>query len=123
MSGFSDVDASGGVDRLISYLSATDSSLAAMKAYVAVAARRAVPGGVVLDLGCGIGHDLVRLGDVGVQPVGMDASAQMLERARWTAAGYRSSALTPPNFPLLTAHWMVAAPNGFSSTSMRPRLS
>ncbi len=87
MSSFSDVDASLGVDRLISYLDVTDSFLAAMKAYVAVAARRAVPGGVVLDLGCGIGHDLVRLGDVGVRPVGLDASAAMLERARLTAAG------------------------------------
>lgn len=35
----------------------------------------------------GIGHDLVRLGDVGVRPVGMDASAEMLERARSTDAG------------------------------------
>ena len=87
MSGFSNVDASGGVDHLVSYLNATDAGLAAMKAYVAVAARRAVPDGVVLDLGCGVGHDLVRLDRAGVRPVGIDASAEMLARARRTAGG------------------------------------
>lgn len=87
MSGFSDLDASPGVDRLISYLRVTDSSLAAIKAYVAAAARRAVPGGVVLDLGCGLGHDLRRLGEVGVRPVGIDASAERLARARLIAGG------------------------------------
>src|SRR5438128_2600711 len=34
--------------------------MAAFKAYVAAAARRYVPDGLVLDLGCGVGHDLVR---------------------------------------------------------------
>lgn len=86
MSGFSDVDASPEIDRIVSYLNLTDSSMAAMKAYVAVAARRAVPGGIVLDLGCGVGHDLRRLSAVGLRSLGLDASSAMLARAGETAA-------------------------------------
>ena len=83
MSAFSDVDASGAAERLIAYLDATDAGLAAMKSYVAAAAARAVPaGGLVLDLGCGVGHDLVRLDALGLTAVGIDTSGRMLELAR-----------------------------------------
>ena len=82
MSGFSDVDASGAADRLIAYLDATDAGLAAMKAYLAAAAARAVPGGIVLDVGCGVGHDLSRLAALGLTAAGVDTSAVMLSAAR-----------------------------------------
>lgn len=82
MSDFSDVDASPDVEGLVSYLNATDVSAAAMKAYVVAAARRAVPGGVVLDLGCGVGHDLARLLAAGLHPLGVDSSSEMLAGAR-----------------------------------------
>lgn len=82
MSDSSDVDRSQGVDRLVRYLEKTDWSMTRMKAYVAAAAAREVPGGVVLDVGCGLGLDLARLVAAGTRPVGLDASGEMLGRAR-----------------------------------------
>jgi SAM-dependent methyltransferase len=82
MSLFSDLDASGRVDQLLQYLDDTDGFLAAYKAYVAAAAARYVPNGLVLDLGCGVGHDLVRLRLAGLRPVGLDPSASALARAQ-----------------------------------------
>jgi SAM-dependent methyltransferase len=49
-----------------------------MKRYVATAIAQAAPGGVVLDLGCGAGHDLELLADHGLRPLGLDPSAVML---------------------------------------------
>ncbi|HVF33030.1 MAG TPA: methyltransferase domain-containing protein [Acidimicrobiales bacterium] len=67
----------------MAYLDATDAGLAASKAYVAAAAARAVgSGGVVLDLGCGLGHDLARLEAAGLTAIGLDTSAVMLGVAR-----------------------------------------
>ena len=86
MSGFSDVDRSLRPDELLSYLDLTDSFMVAFKAYVAAAAGRYAPGGRVLDLGCGVGHDLVRLRDAGLTPVGLDPSHLALTRARSTGA-------------------------------------
>lgn len=82
MSDFSDVDRSPSAHRLITYLDGTDAGLAAMKSYLAAAAARAVPGGTVLDVGCGIGHDLVRLAAAGCRPIGIDTSRVMLDAAR-----------------------------------------
>lgn len=87
MSNFSDVDASGAVASLASYLSATDSFLAAMKSYMTEAAAGLVPlGGVVADIGCGLGYDLERLAARGLLPIGVDASAHLLDRARTGSA-------------------------------------
>ncbi|HEX2849666.1 MAG TPA: methyltransferase domain-containing protein [Acidimicrobiales bacterium] len=90
-SAFSDVDASirtGRSDprRLIEYLDETDAGLAAIKGYIAAAIARAVPGGVVIDLGCGAGHDLSRLAAAGLHPIGVDHSAVMLDHTRRRAA-------------------------------------
>ena len=83
MSNFSAVDATPDARRLVAYLEATDTGLAAMKSYMAAAAARAVrPGGIVLDLGCGIGFDVARLEAAGLTAVGIDPSAVMLDQAR-----------------------------------------
>lgn len=81
MSGFSNVDRSANVDRLVGYLRATNDGLAAMKSYIVAAARRAVGEGTVLDLGCGLGDDLARLAAVGLRPLGIDTSSEVLRRA------------------------------------------
>lgn len=84
MSAFGDVDAAGDDvgDRLLSYLQSTDAGLSAMKAYMVAAAGRAVgAGGVVVDVGCGLGADLDRLERAGLVPIGVDASARMLAAA------------------------------------------
>lgn len=81
MTGFSDVDASGRADSLATYLRTADDGLAAMKAYMAFAAHRAVTKQRVVDIGCGLGHDLDRLDALGMLPIGVDSSAEMLGRA------------------------------------------
>lgn len=81
MTGFSDVDASNRADELAAYLRAADAGLAAAKAYMAAAVRRAVDDGPVLDLGCGLGHDLVRIEASGLDAIGIDASREMLARS------------------------------------------
>jgi SAM-dependent methyltransferase len=82
MSAFSDLDASDNVSELLAYLDDTDRSLSAMKAYVAALATHYAHSEPVLDLGCGVGHDLARLAGAGARPVGVDISAQALSRAR-----------------------------------------
>ena len=88
MSDFADVDRSQRPDRLVEYLRQADLGLAANKAYQAAAHRRAVaPGGRVLDLGCGIGHDLARLEANGLTAIGVDNSEVMLHQAHDATAG------------------------------------
>ncbi|MCW2543065.1 MAG: ubiquinone biosynthesis protein UbiE [Frankiales bacterium] len=86
MSGFSALDESPSPESLLDYLDATDDSMAAFKAYIVAAAHRYVPGGRVLDLGCGVGHDLLRLSAAGLVPLGLDSSRLALERARQAGA-------------------------------------
>lgn len=82
VSNFSNVDATGGVERLVSYLRATDAGLVAIKQYIAFTAGRMIRTGLVLDVGCGLGADLDRLEAVGLDAVGIDSSMEMLTRAR-----------------------------------------
>lgn len=84
MSPFSNLDASRNPTALLAYLDDTDRSLSGMKAYVAATAQLHARGQPVLDLGCGVGHDLARLATVGVCPVGLDTSALALARAAAT---------------------------------------
>lgn len=88
MSDFADVDRSRRPERLVKYLHDADRGLAANKAYQAAAHGRAVAaGGRVLDLGCGIGHDLARLEAAGLTAVGVDNSEVMLHQAHDATAG------------------------------------
>jgi SAM-dependent methyltransferase len=80
---FSDVDASADPNALVESLDASAVGLAAMKNYIVAAARRALgAGALVLDVGCGAGHDLDRLAAAGLTPIGVDASEVMLRTAR-----------------------------------------
>lgn len=81
MSVFSDLDASPEPGRPLQYLDETDAFMSAFKAYVVAVMLRYVPGGRVLDLGCGVGHDLARLERAGLTPVGVDLSHIALRRA------------------------------------------
>jgi SAM-dependent methyltransferase len=81
MSHFSDVDASPSADRLVTYLERTDHWMSTLKAYMAAAFARDVPGGLILDLGCGLGRDLQRLETAGLRAVGIDLSATLLTHA------------------------------------------
>lgn len=85
-SGFSAVDRAEDPGRLIRRLEESAVGLASMKHYMAVAhlaaARRMRPGRApVLDLGCGAGHDLAVLEALGVDAVGIDPSAIMVDAA------------------------------------------
>jgi SAM-dependent methyltransferase len=82
MSGFSDVDNSAHAEALLRYLDDTDSFMSAFKAYVVATLGRYAPDGRVLDVGCGVGHDLVRLAAAGLAPVGVDTSQVALLRAK-----------------------------------------
>jgi SAM-dependent methyltransferase len=81
VSPFSAVDASPDPATLVAYLDTIAAGLAGMKHYVAAAAARAVPGGRVLDVGCGAGHDLALMAAAGLQPLGIDPSGAMLAAA------------------------------------------
>lgn len=96
MSHFSDVDASPSVTALANYLDRTDHSLSAFKAYIAATAARVVPGGVALDVGCGLGHDLRRLASTGLQPIGLDTSAEFLALAVGSGPLVRADAASLP---------------------------
>jgi SAM-dependent methyltransferase len=78
---FSDVDASPQPEVALRYLDDTDEFMSAFKAYIVAVMKRYVPGGRVLDLGCGVGHDLARLTAAGLDAVGVDLSHVALQAA------------------------------------------
>jgi SAM-dependent methyltransferase len=82
VSQFSDVDGAPDVGSLVAYLDGTDRGLSPMKSYIAASAAMYVPGGVVLDIGCGVGRDLERLRSLDLRGVGIDLSTWMLTTAR-----------------------------------------
>jgi SAM-dependent methyltransferase len=82
ISQFTDVDAADDPARLLSLLDQYDEGLVGMKSYLAAAFGRAVPGGVVVDVGCGAGHDLARLDAAGTVAVGVDPSEVMVDASR-----------------------------------------
>lgn len=87
---YSDVDASPNPQALVAQLDCRAANLAAIKAEMRQLAAVA-PGEVVVDLGCGAGHDLAELARSGHRAVGMDRSSVMLgaAQARLAAAAFR----------------------------------
>jgi ubiquinone/menaquinone biosynthesis C-methylase UbiE len=81
MSDFATVDEAADPRGLIAFLDASAVGLGAMKQYVAAAHALRRPTKPVLDLGCGIGHDLALLAALGVWSVGADLSSVMIETA------------------------------------------
>ncbi len=86
MSVFSSVDSSVGAsldaDRVVAYLDHTARAATGIKHYAMAAHALRDPEGLVLDLGCGAGHDLELLDSAGVHTVGLDSSAVLLRFAR-----------------------------------------
>lgn len=82
MSMFSAVDAAADPARAIAYLDHTRRAQSGMKQYAAAAHALEAPDGFVLDVGCGLGHDLALLRGVGVSSIGVDASAALLAEAK-----------------------------------------
>jgi SAM-dependent methyltransferase len=87
MSMFSSVDASDDPARAIWYLDQTTRAESGMKHYAMAAHALRSPNGFVLDVGCGIGHDLALLASAGISPAGVDASAVLLDVARERSTG------------------------------------
>ncbi|MCX5129978.1 methyltransferase domain-containing protein [Streptomyces sp. NBC_00347] len=92
MNAFSNVDGSGRDQELIDYLDQVDHALRAPHGpkQRLRAGLTPTPGGRVLDLGCGAGHELVQLESDGMRAYGVDASAAMLaaSRARLQSLGH-----------------------------------
>ena len=81
MSVFTSVDSHDDPSWVVGYLDRRADAVSRMKQYVATAHARHDPNGLVLDLGCGAGHDLVLLNDAGLRAVGIDPSAILLAAA------------------------------------------
>ena len=96
VSGFSAVDRAGHPERFEAYLDLTARGLAAMKHYI-VAAHDVAGSELVLDIGCGTGHDLDLLADAHIPALGIDPSTQLLEAAQ------RRLQVSRPGAPLLRA--------------------
>jgi SAM-dependent methyltransferase len=88
MSHFSAADAAPDVAALEAYLDRTAQSLTAMKRYI-VGAHVAAGSRVVLDIGCGVGHDLELLARSGIAAIGIDPSAAFSAAARRRTADFR----------------------------------
>ena len=71
MSQFSHVDAAADIAELEAYLDRTSRGLGAMK-HCIVGAHVAAGSRVVLDIGCGVGHDLSLLAGAGITAIGVE---------------------------------------------------
>jgi SAM-dependent methyltransferase len=78
---FSDVDRNGDPRLAVAYLESAAVQLASVKDDL-LARLHIEPGEYVLDLGCGAGHDLVRLHESGAIAVGVDRSVGMIVESR-----------------------------------------
>ena len=85
MSHFSAVDAAPDISSLEAYLDRTARSLGAMKQYI-VGAHVAAGSRVVLDVGCGLGHDLDLLARAGITALGVEPSRAFATTARQRSA-------------------------------------
>jgi SAM-dependent methyltransferase len=75
------VDHSPEPERFVDYLDWAARGLAAMKHYI-VATHARFDQGSILDLGCGVGHDLALLATAGLAALGLDPSAALLAECR-----------------------------------------
>jgi SAM-dependent methyltransferase len=78
---YSDVDASPCPQGLVEYLDGVAVRVAPIKALLRCLVRQG-PGDLVLDVGCGPGHDLLAFGTDGLAAVGVEPSQVMLSAAR-----------------------------------------
>lgn len=110
VSAFSDVDAAIDPNRLIASLDDSARGLASMKHYMAVAHFLHSPGGRILDVGCGAGHDIYVLAHHGLTNViGIDPSQVMLESTRKrtpTALARANGARLPFHSGSFTGAWI-----------------
>jgi ubiquinone/menaquinone biosynthesis C-methylase UbiE len=81
MSIFTSVDSSDDPARATRYLDETAAAESGMKHYAMAAHALRHPRGLVLDVGCGVGHDLLLLQSAGLHAVGVDPSAVLLRAA------------------------------------------
>ena len=81
-SSFSMVDESAEPKTLVGVLDHIAAAETGMKHYAAAALRQHSPGGRILDIGCGTGHDLAILRAMRLRAVGVDTSAVMLKESR-----------------------------------------
>lgn len=81
MSVFSRVDASDDPGAAVDYLDRIAGAQRGMKHYAAAAHAGRRPDGLVLDVGCGAGHDLTLLQNGGLRTVGIDPSSTMVRTA------------------------------------------
>ena len=86
MSQFSAVDAAPDIAALEAYLDRTARGLGAMKRYI-VGAHLAAGSRVVLDIGCGVGHDLALLAQSGIAAIGVEPSGAFAGSARQRTLG------------------------------------
>ena len=85
MSVFSSVDEASDPSRIVAYLDHTAHAASSMKHYAMAAHALQNPDGLVLDVGCGAGHDLALLGQAGIRAVGVDPSSTLLSAAQCRA--------------------------------------
>jgi SAM-dependent methyltransferase len=81
VSGFSDVDGTANPEWAEAYLDAAAVRLAPIK-HRMLELLALSPGDAVLDVGCGMGHDLAAIEKMNARPVGVDRSAHLLNKAR-----------------------------------------
>ena len=82
MSGFSSVDDFVDPVALVRFLDAAARAESGMKQYAVAAHALRAPAGLILDLGCGAGHDLVAFVSAGLSAVGIDPSFVMTHESR-----------------------------------------
>ena len=72
---------------------------------------RMLPPATVLDLGCGHGHEVTRMTDLGLRPIGLDLSRGMLQIAGRHAPGrwMQADARLPVQTASLDGRWSLHA--------------
>jgi SAM-dependent methyltransferase len=104
LSGFSDVDGTANPEWAEAYLDAAAVRLAPIKRRM-LELLALSPGDVVLDVGCGMGHDLATIEKMNARPVGVDRSAHLLSKARTRLGHVALVRADARQLPLASAHF------------------